>query len=406
MAPSTSKRSPTLPLGKRLIFSGIVLVVLFLLTEVAGFMACRFLASKLVFYPPDRGDYAEYLRIHDPVLGWPAPSKAAEEGRDAVGARISPAHPDRTGPAPLISCYGDSFTWSAEVGDADAWPEVLGTLLGVRVDNFGVGGYGSDQALIRWRRNVETGVDNAPVVILAHLSENVLRNLNQFRGLVYAGNGGLGFKPRFVLDDAGGLTLIPLQLPTGGDYDRFVTNPGAFLHHETFKPGSPEGARIAHFPYSFSAAWSLTHPRFRAYFSGAPHYMRFYDPAHPARGTQLTASILESFWHEATASGRVGVPVIIPTGLDIEYFRKHQSWPYGPLVEELTKRSVPVLDLGPILEARMHPEPLPYYFAKGITSSHFSERGYRLVAEEIERHLRADPRFAQVQALDAEPSSP
>lgn len=406
MAPSASNGRPTLSLGKRLMFSGIVVAVLLVLFEGAGLLACRFLANKLVFYPPDRGDFAEYMRIHDPMLGWPAPSKAKDEGRDAVGARLSPSHPDRTGPAPLISCYGDSFTWSAEVGDADAWPEVLGTLLGVRVDNFGVGGYGSDQALLRWRRNVETGVDNAPVVILAHLSENILRNLNQFRGLIYAGNGGLGFKPRFILDDAGGLTLIPLPLPAPQDYDRFIRDPGAFLSNETFKPGSGEGARIARFPFSFSAAWSLTHPRFQAYFSGSPHYMRFYDPAHPAQGTRLTASILETFWREATEAGRIGVPVIIPTGLDIEYFREHQTWPYAPLVEELTRRSVPVLDLGPTLEAQMRPEELSHFFAKGITSSHFSERGYRLVAEAIEHHLSADPRFAQVMATAAAQTTP
>ena len=389
MVPPKRHARPALPMRKRVLFVAIIVGVFACLAEIGGYAACRVLTTKLVFYPPDRGDFREYLRIHDPVVGWPAPSKAVEEGRDAVGARVSPAFPDRSASPPAISCYGDSFTWSAEVEDDEAWPEVLSTMVGARVDNFGVGGYGSDQALLRFERNAETGVDRAPVVILAHLSENILRNLNQFRGLIYAGNGGLGFKPRFELDDAGELVVVPLALPAVEDYDAFVRDPGMVLHHETFAVGSEEGPRVARFPYILSAAMASTHPRVRAFLSGQPHYTRFYDPAHPARGAELTAAIMERFWNDARAEGRIGVPVIIPTGLDIEFFREKGTWPYQPLTDDLTRRGVPVVDLGPVVEQASRGEDLSAFFARGDISRHFSERGYRVVAEGIHAHLVA-----------------
>lgn len=387
MASSKPQDRPPTPTRIKVLFIAINLVLFACLAEVAGYTACKVLTTKLVFYPPDRGDFETYLEIHDPVLGWPAPSRAEEEGRDEVGARRSPAFPDREASPPAVSCYGDSFTWSAEAEDDEAWPEVLSTLIGARVDNFGVGGYGSDQALLRFERNSEQGIDQAPVVVLAHLTENVLRNLNQYRGLIYGSNGGLGFKPRFVLDADGELRLIPLALPAPEDYDAFIHDPSMVLHNETFAIGSAEGPSIARFPYILSAARAFAHPRVRAFFSGQPHYARFYNPSHPAQGAELTAAIMERFWREATAQGRIGVPVIIPTGLDIEYFRKRDAWPYQGLLDDLKRRGVPVLDLGPIVEAETRGADLKEYFALGEVSRHFNARGYKVAAEAIYHHL-------------------
>jgi hypothetical protein len=110
---------------------------------------------------------------------------------------------------------------------------------------------------------------------------------------------------------------------------------------------------------------------------------------HPARGADLTATIMEVFWREATDAGRVGVPVIIPTGLDIAHFRAHTTWPYQPLVEALALRRVPVLDLGPIIEEKTRGAELSEFFAQGDISRHFGAKGYQLVAEAVEAHLRA-----------------
>ena len=120
--------------------------------------------------------FAEYMAKRDPVLGW-----------------VKPVRDDLFPGEPCASVFGDSFTFSQEVSDAEAWPALLSGLLGCRVENYGVGGYGSDQAFLRFRQTPARG----RVVMLNHLSENVLRNVNQFRNLI-APSHEWQLKPRFL----------------------------------------------------------------------------------------------------------------------------------------------------------------------------------------------------------------
>jgi hypothetical protein len=48
------------------------------------------------------------------------------------------------------------------------------------VSDYGVSGYGADQAYLRFRRVP----DEAPVVILGIFGEGVIRNVNQYRGFL------------------------------------------------------------------------------------------------------------------------------------------------------------------------------------------------------------------------------
>src|SRR5262249_61577432 len=127
-------------------------------------------------------DFAAYMAERDPVLGWPSPHFENDKTRDETGSRIVPAFPDER--ESCLSIYGDSFTWSAEVDDEHAWGNVLSRRLGCRVANFGVRGYGSDQAYLRF---LDNHCDHAPVVLLAHLEENNQLNVNQLCPLIYPG---------------------------------------------------------------------------------------------------------------------------------------------------------------------------------------------------------------------------
>jgi len=147
----------------------------------------------------------------DPELGWVRSanqSSTAPTGwtltTDDIGARVIPG---QQGDA-WLSTYGDSFTESVEVNDDESWQAYMVDARGGRVLNFGVAGFGPDQALLYLERNIERGI-RTPVVILAVIEENLDRNLNTFRpfyswprlDLV------LGFKPRFVPDPEGAFTL-------------------------------------------------------------------------------------------------------------------------------------------------------------------------------------------------------
>src|SRR5262249_18411484 len=83
-----------------------------------------------------------------------------------------------------IALFGDSFTNGANAPFDQTWGQVLETNLrrrGIEAEvlNFGVGGYGMDQALLRWRKQ---GRAFSPhIVLFGFQPENVKRNLNLVR---------------------------------------------------------------------------------------------------------------------------------------------------------------------------------------------------------------------------------
>src|SRR5262245_40864663 len=114
--------------------------------------------------------------LFDPVLGWThARSTVSPDGAvhiDARGRRSARTYPEPSPPGTrhVLAC-GDSFTFCAEVGDAEAWPAQLEALLpDCEVWNFGVGGYGTDQALLRVTREAEGPVD---ALVVGLLLENI-----------------------------------------------------------------------------------------------------------------------------------------------------------------------------------------------------------------------------------------
>ena len=85
----------------------------------------------------------------DPVLGWVSKPDFASPGhtslqygvrRNGKETEVRPGH---------ILAVGDSFTEGWEVNDDDTWPAYLERTTKTPVVNAGVGGYGSDQTILR-----------------------------------------------------------------------------------------------------------------------------------------------------------------------------------------------------------------------------------------------------------------
>ena len=97
----------------------------------------------------------------------------------------------------MASAYGDSFTHGDEVQNDQTWPAELSHILGGRVVNFGVSGYGTGQALLKLQRHLELGIV-APVTILCISDGNLNRIPTGFRPFLNNDSGiKLGFKPAF-----------------------------------------------------------------------------------------------------------------------------------------------------------------------------------------------------------------
>ncbi|MCP4204177.1 MAG: SGNH/GDSL hydrolase family protein [bacterium] len=157
----------------------------------------------------------EMTVAYDPQLGWaPRPAGVSVGGlhrNNDQGIRAEKEFSrEQQADRYRIALFGDSFTYGYEVRLEESWGFLLEQELNARqksveVLNFGVGGYGMDQALLRW---MEVGRNFEPHLVLFGLqAENVKRNLNLFRPLLYYGDQIPLFKPRFVLED-NGLRLV------------------------------------------------------------------------------------------------------------------------------------------------------------------------------------------------------
>jgi hypothetical protein len=89
--------------------------------------------------------------MHDARLGFISRPGFARDGfsYDAQGFRTMPAVTPATGALPPILVVGDSFAHGDEVADNETWPAQLQALMGRRVINAAVSGYGFDQMVLR-----------------------------------------------------------------------------------------------------------------------------------------------------------------------------------------------------------------------------------------------------------------
>ena len=222
------KRAARSPHRKSLYIEGwlIITLMVFASVEIGGFAFLtlqRDRYGQLFFFDID--DYVDGLNLEevrmrkraaelkhvwapDPSLGWRRTASSThlftETGTtintDGDGVRVIP---NVAGPV-SIATYGDSFTEGLEVDDAETWQAHIAYATGTRVLNYGVSGYGPDQALLALEADLENGV-RSPIVILAMINENLNRMMSTFR-LFYTypvEDVFLGFKPIFVQTDSG-----------------------------------------------------------------------------------------------------------------------------------------------------------------------------------------------------------
>lgn len=112
-----------------------------------------------------------------------------------------------------IALVGDSFTFGLEVSYEDTWGEKLERAIGhdVQVLNFGVDGYGVDQAYLRYLRDVTPW--HPDIVILSVINDDLRRSMCVYSFLCFGGFETPFPKPRFVVAH-GELTQVNNPLPT------------------------------------------------------------------------------------------------------------------------------------------------------------------------------------------------
>lgn len=147
-------------------------------------------------------------RRWDPELGWivrPFSNRSKvndagvtwSESFNGLGSRTDP-HQYKT---LLAATFGDSYTKGNEVRDHETWQSYAAAELNSTVLNFGMGGYGTLQAVMRAERILRSGLV-APVTILGIFENNLERSVMAFRPFRYPDTSmSLAFMPTLRLRD-------------------------------------------------------------------------------------------------------------------------------------------------------------------------------------------------------------
>ncbi len=327
------------------------------------------------------GEHRETLH---PVYGWayrPGWAHGADT-IDAKGTRRSSAAGDRG--ALRLLAFGGSFVYCNEVSNAECWTAVLEERWDAVAVNYGVGGYGTDQALLRYLG--EGGVDHG-VVVIGYSSVNIRRVVNRYRGFMSSAEGPW-FKPRF-LPDGDGLRLVEAPVPDERAARAFLSDPRAALMEIGQEDYWYEPSRYEHRAYAWSAAYRLTSEavgRVRRRWLDAD---RPFDGAlvnEESEAFEVQSRLLAAFADSVRGRGASPVLLFMPSPADLARRQRGEEVSYAPLLVRMQDRGEVVLDVSPRLAAHREPSALLAQYG------HYSPKGNALVAEAIAELLRLHPR--------------
>ena len=269
-----------------------------------------------------------------------------------------------------IALVGDSFTFGLEVRYEETWGHQLERILGdgTQVLNFGVDGYGVDQAVLRYRKDVVAW--HPDLVILGVIHDDFRRTLCVYGFLCFPGSQIPFAKPRFVLNDhTPELVNTPLPSPDA----IFAKTSIAELPFVDLDPAyGQRGDWEEHF---YHRLYSI-----RFLISRFPRYP---EPS-PALSVEameaLNAEIVRSFLREARENGSDAMVAFFPSHVPI--CGPESSSASGSFVKHaLDDAQIPFLDLTDCVD-RVDPEER---FAALHYSATTNAAVARCVADEIRR---------------------
>jgi|TARA_B110000495_G_C23018235_1_gene603569 hypothetical protein len=193
---------------------GIIICSVLILIEIIAFFWIRWVRGEFqwLIISSDKKPNLSHKDLEkffehgfDEELGWVRKSNTnhEEKGKEGtvkwttneIGARTNPNFDSKK---PLISCYGDSFTFCRQVNDNQTWEHFLSESLNQNVVNFGVGNHGIDQSLMRIKR--EFPKNRTKIVILGVVPDTISRILSCWKHYCEYGNT-FAFKPRYKIQD-------------------------------------------------------------------------------------------------------------------------------------------------------------------------------------------------------------
>jgi hypothetical protein len=326
--------------------------------------------------------------VVDSVLGWRY-RPGYRRGGDAVtpqglrGDRLYDSLP----PAGVlrIAAFGDSFVYGNEVDNGDNWTSLLeGDGSEIEALNFGVGGYGVDQAYLRYLRE---GHRFSPhVVVMGFISDDLRRLVNVYRRFVDSREVALA-KPRFVMNGDDGLRILPNPLPSLTHYAHLIEQPGDVRrlgeNDQWYSPAIYENPAYDPSATVRLAVTLWVHLRRQLLDADRVYVGEIVN--RDSEAYRLQIALFERFLAAAQARGAEPVILLFPDRLSLERMRRGDATVYAPIAEALEHEGSPVIDLADAFQ-QFPNEALDDWFMPG---GHYSRRGNEIVAAYVREWLRS-----------------
>lgn len=375
---------------------GVLLAVVVLCDVFVGLLLChdgRFIRWPLPPYdltfaagqPREDDEPTSPYGCFDATLGWSIrPHGVSSNGMfraNSAGFRANREYAEQTPPGVLrVAAFGDSYTHGDTVANDETWPHLLEQAIpDIEVLNFGVNGYGTDQAYLRYQRD---GVRYKPqVVLIGMMVENILRNVNVYRPAYHHETPSLTVKPRFRVSTDGSLELLPNPCSTRKDLEAQVCS-GQLLEVllET-------DYWVARAPLAYRESPLFWSSFFRIAYAGYENWGRrpeYYYRDVTSEPFQVSLRLLAEFAAHSLRQGASDAMVLL-----LPDRRTATGQVDGPdrywqtLVVGLERANVTVVDLVPLFRTAVGSEGSDAYF----NGNHYNKAGNALVAHELARRL-------------------
>ncbi len=326
----------------------------------------------------------------DPVLGWSIrPNTRAElEGviytSNSAGMRSLREYPlEKVEGITRIGTFGPSFTHSDEVPDDATWQAQMEQARpDLEVMNWGVGGYGTDQAFLRYK--TQGAAYQPDIVIIGFEEDNLRRNVNRFRPFFRRQTGLPLTKPVFITE-GNGLKLLETPFADFESLrDSLLDDPDGFL--DTVCPHDYYCHRPLYQPMaldifkSFRFFRTLAHEINRA---SQPKSSSVHDPYIQ----RVNLLLIQVFVEEVIRNGSIPVVLVFPERQSIEAHERGEETAYKAGVTLLKEQGLLVIDLAPAFahaKITENADYLDYYASDG---GHFNQLGNYIVSQTVLAHL-------------------
>jgi hypothetical protein len=330
----------------RLLLRSLISVLLVVaVVEGGAALICRLLLAssqtRRLLWDPDfelaRRNWEAHSSMSDQEIG----------GFLASGAKHNPEFPSNA--QSCGSAYGDSFVSGWEVADDEGWVERLSHMLGCRVTNYAVGGYGTDQAYLRFQKDY----DDSPMVLLGIDPNSIMDIVSQYDGFLGSGLEPYALKGRFLGGSFEHLQRVPQPQLDANGFVALHRNPADFLPHSYFLPDTPDGPITLRLPYILTLTRVALMPRVHDVIARRTEWSRLYRADHPSGTLQLMISISEAFVELAKARGKRALIVMLPVAASFREQANYREFEYAPLVAALRSKHIEVFDPGTAMIAEL-----------------------------------------------------